>query len=49
MIKNLGMLLLGVYLMATGAMPVLGLSFVSMGIVLGVLAMAAGSFILIGR
>ena len=47
--RNLGMLLLGIYLIASGIIPLLSLSFASMGIVLAVLAIAAGVFILIGR
>lgn len=47
--KNWGMLLLGVYLIVVGAVALLGLSFANMGMVIGVLALAAGIGILIGR
>jgi hypothetical protein len=47
--RNLGMLLLGIYLIASGIIPLLHLSFANMGIVLAALAIAAGVFILIGR
>lgn len=47
--KNWGMLLLGVYLIVSGAIPLLGLSIPSAGVVLAVLAIAAGVFILVGR
>jgi hypothetical protein len=47
--KNLGMLLLGIYLIASGVVPLLNLSFANMGIIMAVLAIAAGVLILIGR
>ena len=47
--KNRGMLLLSIYLIASGIIPLLHLSFANMDIVLAVLAIAAGVFILIGR
>lgn len=47
--RNIGMLLLGIFLIASGVIPLLHLSFASMDIVLAVLAIAAGVFILIGR
>jgi hypothetical protein len=47
--KNIGMLLLAVYLIVSGAAVLLGLSFANMGLVLAVLAIAAGVCILIGR
>jgi hypothetical protein len=43
------MLLLGIYLIASGIIPLLHLSFANMGVVLAALAIAAGAFILIGR
>lgn len=47
--SNLGMLLLGIWLVLTGILPFLSISFVNMGLVLSVLAIAAGVCILIGR
>ena len=49
MTKNLGMLLLGVWLILSGLLPLLNLSFSGVGIIMGVLAIAAGVLILIGR
>ena len=49
MTRNLGMLLLAIYLIISGAIAVLGLTFANMGIIVGVLAIAAGLFILLGR
>lgn len=47
--KNLGMTVLGVYLLVVGLVPLLGLSFANLSIVVAVLAVAAGVLILIGR
>ncbi len=47
--KNLGMLLLGLWLILTGLIPLLNLGFSSLGILMGVLAIAAGALILLGR
>jgi len=47
--KNLGMLLLGIWLIATGLLPFVSITFVNMGMVLAVLAIAAGVLILAGR
>ncbi len=47
--KNLGMLLLGVWLIATGLIPLLHPRFASLGIVMAILAIAAGALILVGR
>ena len=44
--KNIGMLLLAIYLIAVGILTLTGLGI---GILAGVLALAAGIFILIGR
>ena len=49
MTKNIGMLLLGIYLIVSGAIAVLSLSFANMVMIVGVLAIAAGIFILLGR
>jgi hypothetical protein len=45
--KNIGMLLLAIYLILVGLMSIAG--FVIPGIVLGVLALVAGIMILIGK
>lgn len=47
--SNLGMLLLGIWLIATGLLPFVSITFANMGLVLAVLAIAAGVLILIGR
>ena len=47
--KNLGMLLLGIWLIATGVLPFVHINFANMGLVLSVLAIAAGVCILLGR
>jgi hypothetical protein len=44
--KNIGMLLLAIYLIAVGILTLTGLGI---GIITGVLALLAGIFILIGR
>ena len=47
--KNLGMLLLAIWLIISGLIPLLNLSFEGLGTLLAVLAVAAGVLILIGR
>jgi hypothetical protein len=47
--KNIGMLLLAVWLIVTGLVPLLQLSFTGLGTVMAVLAIAAGVLILVGR
>jgi hypothetical protein len=47
--KNLGMLLLGIWLIATGLIPLLSLSFSGLGTLMAILALAAGASILLGR
>jgi hypothetical protein len=47
--KNLGMLLLAIWLILTGLIAILGLSFTGLGALMGLLALAAGILILIGR
>ncbi len=49
MTKNLGMLLLGIFLILYGAIALLSLSFQFQPLVMGGLAIAAGICILIGR
>ncbi len=47
--KNLGMLLLGIWLVMTGLIPILSLTFAGLGMIMGILAIAAGVLILLGR
>ena len=47
--KNLGMLLLGVWLILTGVIPLINLSFAGLGTMMAVLAIAAGALILTGK
>jgi hypothetical protein len=47
--KNLGMLLLGIWLILSGLIPLLGLSFSGLGMLMAILAVAAGVLIVIGR
>lgn len=47
--KNIGMILLALWLIATGMIAVFGLSFREMPLVMGLVAIAAGVLILIGR
>jgi hypothetical protein len=47
--KNLGMLLLGIWLIANGLIPLLNLSISGLGNVMAILAIAAGALILVGR
>ena len=47
--KNLGMLLLAIWLILNGLISIFGLSFNGIDVVMGVLALAAGILILLGR
>jgi len=47
--KNLGMLLLGVWLTVTGALAFVHVAFANTGQILSALALAAGVLILLGR
>jgi len=47
--KNIGMLLLGIWLIATGLIPLLNLSFSGLGTIMVILAIAAGALIIVGR
>lgn len=47
--KNLGMLLLAVWLIVTGLLQVVSVSIAGIGTILAVLAIAAGVLILLGR
>jgi len=48
-IRNLGMLLLAAWLILTGFIPLLNLSFSGLGTVMAILAIAAGVLIVVGR
>lgn len=47
--KNIGMLLLALWLIVTGLIPLLKLSFNGLPVVMAILAIAAGVLIAIGR
>jgi hypothetical protein len=47
--RNFGMMLLGIWLILNGVIFILHLSFVGLPIVMGILAIAAGVLILMGR
>ncbi len=48
-IRNLGMLLLAAWLILTGLIPLLHLSFSGLGTLMAILAIAAGVLIVVGR
>jgi len=47
--KNLGMSLLGIWLIMNGLIPLLNLSFSGLSTLMAVLAIAAGVLLLVGR
>lgn len=47
--RNVGMLLLAVWLILTGLVPLLNLSFSGLGTVMAILAIAAGVLVVVGR
>lgn len=47
--NNLGMLLLAIWLIGTGLIPLLSISFANIGTVMALLAIAAGVLILLGK
>jgi hypothetical protein len=47
--KNIGMLLLAIWLVLTGLIALFSLSINNLGIIMGILAIAAGIFIFLGR
>jgi len=47
--RNIGMLLLSIWLILTGLIALLSLSFAGLPMIMAILAIAAGIFILIGR
>jgi hypothetical protein len=49
LIKNFGLLLLAAWLILTGLIPLLNLSFSGLGTVMSILAVVAGILIVVGR
>jgi uncharacterized membrane protein HdeD (DUF308 family) len=47
--RNIGFLLLAIWLILTGLIALFSLSFSGLPIIMGILAIAAGIFILLGR
>jgi hypothetical protein len=47
--RNLGLLLLAIYLILQGLIPLLHLSFAGLYVVMAILAIAAGVLLLLGR
>ena len=47
--RNIGMVLLSIWLILTGLIALLGLSFAGLPVIMAILAIAAGVFILLGR
>jgi len=47
--SNIGMLLLGIWLVLAGLIPLLDLSFRGLGTVTAILALVAGGLIIVGR
>jgi hypothetical protein len=47
--ENLGLLLLAIWLILTGLIQLLGLSFSGLNVIMGLLALVAGLLILFGR
>ncbi len=47
--RNLGLLLVGIWFILTGLISLLGLAFAGLGTLMGLLALAAGVALLVGR
>jgi len=47
--RNLGMLLLGIWLVITGLIPLFNFGFNGLGTVMALLALVAGALIIVGR
>lgn len=47
--RNLGMLLLGIWLILSGLIPILSLSFSGLGTLMAILAIVAGVLMLLGK
>jgi hypothetical protein len=48
-VKNIGLLLAGIWFVATGLIPLINLNFEGLSIILSVLAIAAGIFLMLRR
>jgi hypothetical protein len=47
--KNLGMILLGIWLIMTGLIPLLHFNFEGLSLIMAILAIATGILLLLGR
>ena len=47
--NNLGMILLGIWLIMTGLIPLLHLNFEGLALIMAILAVVSGALILLGR
>jgi hypothetical protein len=47
--KNLGLMLLGIWLIMTGLIPLLHLSFEGLPLIMSILAIASGVLVMLGR
>ncbi|MFH2108561.1 MAG: hypothetical protein ABII93_07830 [Chrysiogenia bacterium] len=47
--KSLGMILLGIWLIMTGLIQLLGLSFEGLPLIMAILAIVSGALVLLGR
>jgi polyferredoxin len=47
--KSLGMILLGIWLIVTGLIPLLNLSFEGLSLIMSILAITAGVLVMFGR
>lgn len=47
--KNLGMILLGIWLIMTGLIPLLHLNFEGLSLIMAILAIVSGALIMLGR
>ncbi len=47
--KNLGMILLGIWLIMTGLIPLLHLNFEGLSLIMSILAIVSGALIMLGR
>ena len=47
--KNLGMILLGIWLIMTGLIPLLHFNFQGLALIMSILAIVSGALLLLGR
>jgi hypothetical protein len=47
--RNLGFMLLGVWLILNGLVGIFSLAFAGLGVILSILALAAGALIIVGK